>query len=510
MPTEITREHASPGRVARWMWLWIPLALLLTGVGWALSSPVGSAPDDDYHLASIWCAAGEDTESCQIDPADDSVRLVAANVVRASDCYRFDASVNASCAQALTADTRLVPTTHLNQVEGLYPTGFYRVMSLAVSDDVERSVLGMRVLNAVIVSALLALLLRTVPRGIAFATTAALAVTFMPLGLFLLASTSPSSWAVSAILLYWGFALALLHRHEWRSRRTWLIAAGALVSALMAVNSRVDSAAFLVVATTIVVILAGLRRARRNLVSSGVVLGLGVVGLLSYLGFATPGGGGGPTMGTADQGAGLLLTNLVQLPVLIRGVVGDAALGWNDTALPPLVPAVGVLVLGGLAWAGLSTLTARKSWAASIALLALVVIPLWFLQKEGLGVGEVVQPRYLLPLLSLLMATLLLGPGMDSPLRLPRVPVRWAAAGLSVAGVLAFWANAHRYAAGSEVGIFDPGMVPAWTSTTGIPLVATTVAVAVSTTAFMWGSLHPLSAVTAIPCLSAIRRSTQR
>ena len=510
MTTEITREQASPGRVARWMWLWIPLALFLIGVGWALSSPVGSAPDDDYHLASIWCAAGEDTESCQIDAADGSVRLVAANVVRASDCYRFDPSVDASCTQALTADTRLVRTTHLNQVEGLYPTGFYRVMSMVASDDVERSVLGMRVLNTAIVSILLALLLRTVPRGIAFATTAALAVTFMPLGLFLLASTSPSSWAVSGILFYWGFALALLQRHDWRNRRTWLIAAGALVSALMAVNSRVDSAAFLVVATTIVVVLAGFRRVRRNLVSSAVVLGLGLVGLVSYLGFATPGGGGGTTMGTADRGAGLLLTNLVQLPVLIRGVVGDAALGWNDTGLPPLVPAVGVLVLGGLAWAGLSTLTARKSWAAAIALLALMAIPLWFLQKEGLGVGEVVQPRYLLSLLSLLMATLLLGSGMDSPLRLPRVPVRWAAAGLSVAGVLAFWANAHRYAAGSEVGIFDPGMVPAWTSSTGVPLVVTTLVVTVSTTVLMWGSLIRLAGVAKTPRWFADGRPARR
>ena len=25
------------------------------GVAWAVSSPVGASPDDDYHLGSIWC-----------------------------------------------------------------------------------------------------------------------------------------------------------------------------------------------------------------------------------------------------------------------------------------------------------------------------------------------------------------------------------------------------------------------------------------------------------------------
>ena len=35
--------------------------MLLTGLGWAVSSPLESSPDEDYHLGSIWCPrpAGE-------------------------------------------------------------------------------------------------------------------------------------------------------------------------------------------------------------------------------------------------------------------------------------------------------------------------------------------------------------------------------------------------------------------------------------------------------------------
>lgn len=29
--------------------------MLLTGLGWAVSSPVESSPDEDFHLGSIWC-----------------------------------------------------------------------------------------------------------------------------------------------------------------------------------------------------------------------------------------------------------------------------------------------------------------------------------------------------------------------------------------------------------------------------------------------------------------------
>ena len=42
-----------------------PLAILLALLSWGLSSPPGSSPDDDYHLASIWCAAGEVDGRCE-------------------------------------------------------------------------------------------------------------------------------------------------------------------------------------------------------------------------------------------------------------------------------------------------------------------------------------------------------------------------------------------------------------------------------------------------------------
>ena len=71
----MTRRDLAPGRIVtlreKLAKILRPLSLFLLGVvafgSWALSSAVGSAPDDDYHLTSIWCSsfAGD---VCEVDP----------------------------------------------------------------------------------------------------------------------------------------------------------------------------------------------------------------------------------------------------------------------------------------------------------------------------------------------------------------------------------------------------------------------------------------------------------
>ncbi|MGA1784996.1 MAG: hypothetical protein ACO39R_06415, partial [Pontimonas sp.] len=43
----------------------LAFVLGLVGLGgWALSSPVGSDPDSDFHLASIWCTTADPGSPC--------------------------------------------------------------------------------------------------------------------------------------------------------------------------------------------------------------------------------------------------------------------------------------------------------------------------------------------------------------------------------------------------------------------------------------------------------------
>jgi hypothetical protein len=478
-----------------WAWLWLPVVFFVMCAGWALTSPPGSSPDDDYHLSSIWCAAGIEQGRCEEVPGQPLQRAVPAAVVGAASCFAFEPATSAACARPVPSG--MTATDRVNETAGLYPVVYYRAMSVFVGPDVERSVVMMRLANITLAALLMLLLLRVVPAGIRHAALLAVTVTFIPLGLFVVASTNPSGWAVVGLTFFWAFALSLLHRRDWRNRRTWLIAAATVICGVMAAGARVDAAAFVVVAAVLAGILAGPTRMRVARASVAVVAAVALFGAATFLLRGSP-LGDVETMGTADQGLGLLLTNAAYLPILFLQAVGGGALGWNDTVLPPYVMVMGVLALGAVAYAGVSLLDRRKAVASVVALLALVLVPLAFLQREGLAVGEVVQPRYVLPLLALLLAVVCLGPRPGVALELARTPSVLLAIGLSLSAILAFWTNAHRYFAGTGVGLFDPKVVPAWLSSVGPHVWLTTLVSGAASITFVVG------------VLVVMRRSAQR
>ena len=49
---------------------------------------MGSSPDDDFHLASIWCGLGEREGLCEAGTGDDS-REVNRDLVVGSVCYAY-------------------------------------------------------------------------------------------------------------------------------------------------------------------------------------------------------------------------------------------------------------------------------------------------------------------------------------------------------------------------------------------------------------------------------------
>ena len=486
-------------RLTASVWWALPIAFFIMCSGWALTSPVGSAPDDDFHLSSIWCAQGERAGVCEETPTNPAARLVPANVVQASDCFRFKADVSAGCATSIMDDAALIETERVNVTASLYPPGFHAVMSVFVGPDVERSILLMRLFNAALASLVIAGLLRLTPAGLASASVLAITVTFIPLGLFVTASTNPSAWSIIGIGGYWAFAIAFLRHRNWRDRRGLLLAAATLVTATMAIGSRVDASAYVVLATLIALTVSGWKRA---LGTPGRLVMLGAIGLGAVVTYVTVSpvdviAPSGAAMGNTHAGAGLFLTNLVYLHTLLQGIVGGWNLGWNDTLMPPFIPVIGTALVGALLYRGLQEATVRILAATALVASSLIFVPLIFLQSQGLGVGEVVQPRYLLPLLTLLVGVVSLGPRFGRPLPLPVTPAIIMAVGVTLSAVLAFWANAHRYFAGSGFGLFDPKVEPAWTTATGIPLAVIAVVTIVATVVFISG-IFQVAAETAI------------
>jgi len=445
----------------------LSLALFALFVGWALVSPVGSSPDDDYHLASIWCSGGVVEAYCEESPVNEGDLLVPEEVAAAHACYAFRADRNASCADGLTAN--LIPVSHVNQKRNLYPQVFYATMGLFVGPDVERSVVVMRIVNSLVAALGLLAALVTVPLGIARSLVTATLIVYVPLGFFLVPSTNPTSWALTGIATFWAFALGLLTSTSWRARRTWIAAVGSVVGAVLAMGSRLDAAVYLSIVLIVVSITVGRARLRRSLPAVGLLGFLALAGLITYWSIQpTVTQGRGPTS-LANPGPFVFVENLLSVPgYLFASYAGP--LGWLDTLIPTFIPVAGLMIVGAALYRQVSLGKSRVLAATGVSLGAYVAVPAVFLQLSGLRVGELIQARYLLPLLVVLVGTAGLNPRIRRSFPWPS-PAAIAVTGLLMsASLAALWFNARRYALESGTGrVLDPRAQLSWTGITELP-----------------------------------------
>ena len=97
------RSRRPGGRVVG-VWLLTCLAAFVALAGWSMASPPGSSPDDDYHLASIWCAQGIDGDRCAAVEGEPDQRLLPYLASGAASCFATDFTVSGSCQDDFTTD----------------------------------------------------------------------------------------------------------------------------------------------------------------------------------------------------------------------------------------------------------------------------------------------------------------------------------------------------------------------------------------------------------------------
>lgn len=428
----------------------IPLGLLLGFAGWALASPVGATPDEDYHLASIWCGAGLRDGLCEEGDAADERRVPAA-LIRAPGCYGFQPEASGACD--LPPSDVLVNTARGN-FNASYPPVYYATLSVFAGPDIGASVVVMRLVNGAFAVAALAamyLLLRPGRRG---PYLWAGLVSIVPLGMFLLPSINPSGWAILSSIVLWVAITEFFTEPDVRRR----VGLGVLatVMTIAAAGARGDAAAYSALAAVVAGVLA-FERSRTFALRAILPAALVVVAAVFFL---TAGQSGVLAFGMTGESRveggllGSIAANLVLLPQLWAGALGYLPLGWVDTWLPGLVwvPTVGLFV--GLVFWGLQVLGRRKAIALGLVFAALVVVPMYVLVKENLLVGQGVQPRYILPLMIMFLGIALRGLGTDS-LRLNRVQLVLAGALVAIANLVALHTNLRRYVTGTDVAGLD-------------------------------------------------------
>ncbi|MBH0023550.1 DUF2142 domain-containing protein [Salinibacterium sp. SWN248] len=436
-----------------------PVLALLALSAWAFASPMGAAPDDDYHLVSIWCATG-DSAVCQ--PGESSKTRLVPSAVLQSPCYAFYSDESAACQSRLDyTDSKLAETNRGNFV-GAYPPLYYAVMSNFVGEDVLASVMAMRLFNVALFVALTSALYVLLPVSRRPALVWGWLLTTVPLGLFLLASNNPSGWAVAGVGSAW---LALLGYFE-TPHRAKRIALGALfvLAVFMAAGSRGDSALYVVGGIGVAAIIAfeNSRRFWTLAILPLIMIGVSAAYFLSarqtasgISGFSSQDAVPASTEQAAGAAAnlagfGLLAYNFLNVPSLWVGAFGGWALGWLDTPIPESVTFLALSAFIGVGFVGLSVLNGRKIFAVAGVGFVLWLLPTYVLTQGGDKVGEQVQPRYILPIMVIMGGLLVLEAGAKR-FQLGRVQTVAVVIALSAANLVALHMNMRRYVTGNDV-----------------------------------------------------------
>ncbi|MGV8857742.1 DUF2142 domain-containing protein [Rhodoglobus sp.] len=422
-----------------------PLLVFVALAAWALSSPVGSSPDDDFHLTSIWCATGN-ADYCA-SSGDSGTRLVPPAVGDPA-CFAYDADKSAGCQDRIDFAAGPTKETARGNFAGGYPVVYYGAMSVFVGPDVHASVLIMRLINIALFVGLGVALYLLLPVNRRQIVVWQWALTTVPLGLFVLSSTNPSSWALMGVGYGW---LALLGFYEANGRKRIALGALFLLSAVMASGSRSDATVLFVVAVFAAVFLVA-RNTRRFWLSSLLpVAGFVICALL----FRASRSADAVTSGVDEQlGLGVILPriayNLTEVPSIWTGIFGQSwGLGWLDTSMPAIVWVSGVAALIGAGFVAARASSGRKTLVVALGAAALAMIPVALLVLAGKDVGDDYQPRYLLPLIIVFVGAVFFT-ARGQFVHISRVQVWAIVAALSGAQFIALYLNIRRYVTGID------------------------------------------------------------
>ena len=372
----------------------IALLVAMTGISWAVSSPVGGSPDDDYHLGAIWCPPPVDSTGCRITTIDGKKAVGVPQSLEKKNvtCYAFDHNNSAACTLAFSDEA---PGATLRWDDGNYPWGYYQFQHLLVGSDTARSVLAMRLVNTMIALALMGAILLLADSALRLSLGVALVTGWVPMGLYFVTSLNPSSWALTGTLAFTAGLLGASRSSGWRR---WGLDACAAAGAVLACTSRGDSAFYMLVCTVALAFAvpwsrALVREAALAVMASGAgtwimahtkVAGLNLAGEVEDNGLST---------------LSIAWTNIKALPDYLKGFTGHGiGPGWNDVSYGGTVERLAGLVVVVVLIVGAWRMSWRRFLSTGAVMGAICGVPVVIGIRGHFSNVEFYQPRYMLPL----------------------------------------------------------------------------------------------------------------
>ena len=347
------------------------VAVITASLAWVVSAPVGSSPDEDFHVGAMWCPPPIEDSGCQITLKDGKKAVVVPQTLAKENvtCYAFEHNNSARCTFA-ASDDLTAPT--LRWDDGNYPWGYYQFAHLFVQHSTNRAVLSLRIFNALLAITLLGAIIALADSGLRRAISVALVVAWLPMGFCFVAGINPSSWALTGTFAFAAGLFAATRTVG--SRRIGLIVC-AVVGAILACTSRGDSAFYIFVVT---VALAFAVRPNKRIIPEAVVACVAsTVGILVMLHTnASSNLASVEPSATTPGRRVILMENLEAIPNYLAGFAGyRMGPGWNDVSYAGTVTGAALTIVGVIICWALVSLTWRRALSALVVLGAIVGVP---------------------------------------------------------------------------------------------------------------------------------------
>jgi hypothetical protein len=432
--------------------------LLVSLFSWAFASPIGASPDEDYHLVSIWCAENLHPDLCIPSATTPEEVTVPATLVEMSNCFAFVPEKSANCP-VKSADEKLATTR--SNADGGYPPVFYAAQGIFASENLETSVITMRLFNSLVFALLFLATLISLPKNLRFTAMWGFFISAVPLGMFIISSVNPSSWAVISASVLWISLVGFFQTDS--QKRKISLGAIAFLATVIGSGSRSDAAVYSAIAVLVAIVLSFSKMKQRKI---NVIIPIALI-FISILFFFSGGQSSvisnsiPQTPNSVGETVALALANLSRLPELWVGALGTWGLGWLDTQLPGIVWVTSFALFIAFVFSGLKNSSKAKGLSLSLLFLSLIAIPLYILVKGNIMVGSDVQPRYIYPIMIIFVGVALyqLVPGKDT---FSGLQLYIAATGLTIANSIALHVNLRRYVTGIDVQGFNLESLVEW------------------------------------------------
>jgi hypothetical protein len=382
--------------------------LFLTFAAWSMGSAVGSSPDEDFVLTSIWCGSDSknpSTKYCKTDPEEDSSFLVSELVAKPHLCYvnqgdDFSASCQNGMAENIVSTQRYFRCDSLGRCN--QPRYYFDTMRLLVGANIEMSVVKMRLLNSALAAVLISISIN-LNKAKAIESLIAWLVFATPFSLYLISSINSTAWAITATTLF-SNSLSELSSPPTGAKKFYKNLCLLLFSVLLAISSRKETI-YIFIFLLALFLITNLKnkdfairslnpRQRRYLyISIFFAICAAIFGLATLF----------PQVEQIAFNADLvqpgshILEAIIRLPYFILGYFGSWGLGWFDFSVPQ---ASWLFSLQASSLILFSMLRRSKKalklkficfFSANLTLILLATI------LSGFQIGSVIQPRYFLP-----------------------------------------------------------------------------------------------------------------